>query len=129
MLKRVLVSVLGGLVVLGQWTSAAETMRRLPLSVYRDRMIGGWLGQMHTYGSEMALNFWTAIFSWTTCFVVTILVSAVTESAKPDAELRGLVYSLTPRVKDDATARWYSRPETLAVIVLAVTVALNVIFW
>jgi SSS family solute:Na+ symporter len=38
-------------------------------------------------------------------------------------------YSLTPRIKDDATARWYSRPATLAIIVLAVAVALNVIFW
>jgi SSS family solute:Na+ symporter len=90
---------------------------------------GGWLGHVHTYGSEMALNFWTAIVSWTTCFGVTILVSVATASTKPDAELRGLVYSLTPRIKDDAAGRWYSRPATLAVIVLAVTVALNVIFW
>jgi SSS family solute:Na+ symporter len=67
--------------------------------------------------------------SWTTCFVVTILVSAMTESARPDAELGGLVYSLTPRIRDEATIRWYSRPAALAIIVLAVTVALNVIFW
>ena len=34
---------------------------------------GGWLAQaVHTYPSEMAQNFWTAIFAWTTCFVVTI---------------------------------------------------------
>ena len=31
-----------------------------------------------TYPSEMAQNFWTAIFAWTTCFVVTIVVSLVT---------------------------------------------------
>jgi len=90
---------------------------------------GGWLGHAHTYGSEMALNFWTAIFSWSTCFLATILVSLLTRPAKSDADLRGLVYSLTPRVQDDTTARWYARPVTLGVIVLAVTVVLNVIFW
>jgi len=36
---------------------------------------GGWLGVLHLYPSEMAQNFWTAIFAWTTCFVLTILVS------------------------------------------------------
>ena len=40
---------------------------------------GGFLGTvLHQYPSEMAQNFWTAIFAWTTCFVVTILVSLVT---------------------------------------------------
>ena len=40
---------------------------------------GGFIGTvLHTYPSEMAQNFWTAIFAWTTCFVVTILVSMVT---------------------------------------------------
>src|SRR3954451_5865440 len=33
---------------------------------------GGWFGVTHTYPSEMAQNFWTAIFAWTACFVVTI---------------------------------------------------------
>ena len=27
---------------------------------------GGWLAVLHTYPSEMAQNFWTAIFAWTT---------------------------------------------------------------
>ena len=27
---------------------------------------------LHAYPSEMAQNFWTAIWAWTTCFVVTI---------------------------------------------------------
>jgi SSS family solute:Na+ symporter len=90
---------------------------------------GGWLMPLHTYGSEMALNLWTAIVSWTTCFLVTIVVSLLTTPAKTDADLKGLVYSLTPRIQDDATARWYGRPVVLGVIVLAVAVVLNVIFW
>jgi SSS family solute:Na+ symporter len=88
---------------------------------------GGWLGVTHTYYSEMAQNFWTAIDAWTVCFVVTILVSLVTRP-RPDAELSGLVYSLTPR-QDDGEKRWFMRPAILGVIVLASVALLNVVFY
>ncbi len=89
---------------------------------------GGFLGPlMHTYPSEMAQNFWTAIFAWTTCFVVTILVSLVTRP-RGDEELKGLVYSLTPRPRDDGL-RWYQKPSSLAVVVIVLLIALNLIFW
>ena len=88
---------------------------------------GGWLGLVHTYPSEMAQNFWAAIFAWTTCFVVTIAISLMTKPAAEDS-LRGLVYSLTPTPEEEHHA-WYGRPATLAVFVLAVTVLLNIIFW
>jgi solute:Na+ symporter, SSS family len=88
---------------------------------------GGWFGVVHTYPSEMAQNFWTAIFAWTTCFVFTILVSLLTRP-RPEAELRGLVYSLTEMPKEGHLA-WYKRPSALAVAVLLVTLVLNIIFW
>jgi len=88
---------------------------------------GGWLGVLHFYPSEMAQNFWTAIYAWTTCFVVTILVSGLTKP-RPDRELAGLVYSLTDRPKDETLA-WYTRPATLAGFVLGVTLLLNIIFY
>jgi len=88
---------------------------------------GGWFGAIHTYPSEMAQSFWTAIFAWTTCFVVTIIVSLMTKPRK-DEELRGLVYSLTERPKEGHLP-WYQRPVTLGVIVLLMTAMLNVIFW
>jgi SSS family solute:Na+ symporter len=88
---------------------------------------GGWLGLAHTYHSEMAQNFWTAIDAWTMCFVVTILVSLVTRP-RPDAELTGLVYSLTPRQNDRET-KWYLRPAVLGIIVLICVALLNVIFY
>jgi SSS family solute:Na+ symporter len=88
---------------------------------------GGWLAVTHTYYSEMAQNFWTAIDAWTVCFVVTILVSLVTRP-RPDAELTGLVYSLTPR-QDDGETRWYMRPAVLGVIVLAGVALLNIVFY
>jgi len=87
---------------------------------------GGYLGAMHTYPSELAQTFWTAIYAFLTCFVVTIVVSLVTRP-RPADELRGLVYALTERPKD-AELSVAKRPLTLALVVLALTLALNLIF-
>jgi SSS family solute:Na+ symporter len=90
---------------------------------------GGFLGTVvHTYPSEMAQNFWSAIFAWTACFVATIVISLATRRNKSDEELKGLVYSLTPRQKD-GDMPWFKRPATLGVIVLALALVLNIIFW
>jgi SSS family solute:Na+ symporter len=87
---------------------------------------GGWAGVIHTYPSEMAQNFWTAIFAWVTCFVVTILISLVTK-APDESRLTGLVYSLTERPCQGGIA-WYNRPACLAAAILFFTVLLNIIF-
>jgi SSS family solute:Na+ symporter len=87
---------------------------------------GGWLATMHTYPSEMAQNFWTAIFAWTTCFVLTVVISLVTRPHE-EKDLKGLVYSLTDRPKEGHLA-WYARPATLAIIVLGFTLFLNIFF-
>ncbi len=87
---------------------------------------GGWLGATHMYSSEMAQNFWTAIWAWTTCFVVTIVVSLLTRP-KPDDELRGLVYSLTPRLSDEGLS-WYQKPGIVAIGVLILILGLNLVF-
>ena len=76
----------------------------------------------------MALNFWTALFAWTSCFVATLAISLLTKRTKTDEELRGLVYSLTPRIQEGAMP-WYKRPVTLAVGILVASAILNVIFW
>ena len=90
---------------------------------------GGFLGSvLHTYPSEMAQNFWTAIYAWTTCFVLTIVISLVTARNKSDEELKGLVWSLTPK-QVDTQLDWYKRPVVLGVVVLGLTLVLNVIFW
>jgi solute:Na+ symporter, SSS family len=77
----------------------------------------------------MAQNFWMAIYAWTTCFVVTIVISLLTERKKSDEELRGLVYSLTARFDADDHLAWYAKPEALAVLMLAITIGLNIYFW
>jgi SSS family solute:Na+ symporter len=94
---------------------------------------GGWLAEklgvsvIHTYPKDMAQNFWMAIYAWTTCFVVTIVVSLITKPRK-ESELVGLVYSLTEKPKDDAKS-WYARPATLGIVVLLMAVVLNIVFW
>jgi SSS family solute:Na+ symporter len=88
---------------------------------------GGWLAMVHAYPSEMAQNFWTAIWAWSVCFVVTILVSLLTR-AHAEASLHGLVYSLTERITSEHLP-WYERPAVLGGIVLAIVVLLNVVFW
>jgi SSS family solute:Na+ symporter len=88
---------------------------------------GGYLGVIHTYPSELAQTFWTAIVAWVTCFVVTVLVSLVTRP-RPVEELRGLVYGLTS-VPVEQSAHWYDRPATLALVVLGIALLLNVVFF
>ena len=88
---------------------------------------GGWLAVVATYPSEMAQNFWTAIDAFAVCFVVTILVSVATRP-RAEAELAGLVYSLTERPRDDRLAG-YLPPAVLGSVVLGIAVILNVLFF
>lgn len=88
---------------------------------------GGWISAIHSYPSEMAQNFWTAIFAWSTCFLVTLVVSLLTKP-REEKELVGLVYSLTDKPQERELA-WYLRPAVLGAIVLGLAVLLNVVFW
>ncbi|TLY91099.1 MAG: Na+/galactose cotransporter [Gammaproteobacteria bacterium] len=88
---------------------------------------GGWLALLHAYPSEMAQNFWTAIWAFTVCFLVTLAVSLITRP-RAENELVGLVYSLTPRLRE-ADQAWYTRPAVLGLGVLAATLLLNLLFW
>ncbi len=88
---------------------------------------GGWLEiAIHTYPSDYAQTFWTAIFAFGVCFAVTIAVSLFTRP-RTDEQLAGLVYSLTERPKEGHLA-WYLRPGPLGVLVLLAVTALNIIF-
>jgi SSS family solute:Na+ symporter len=88
---------------------------------------GGWITQLHQFPSTMAQNFWIAIFAWTTCLLVTIAISLVTKP-KPEKELHNLVYGITDKPSDEPVA-WHERPGILAMIVGAVLICLNLIFW
>jgi SSS family solute:Na+ symporter len=89
---------------------------------------GGWIGTLHTYPVEMAQNFWTAIIAFSVSTLITVGLTLVTRQQKSEAELYGLVYSLTPRtIKVDEV--WYKRPVGLAIIVGVICVILSVLFW
>ncbi|WP_425387633.1 sodium:solute symporter family protein [Edaphobacter aggregans] len=87
---------------------------------------GGWITIVHHYPSDMAQNFWTAIFAFSVNLLVTIAVSLMTKP-RDENELVGLVYSLTPKPLDHHLS-WYQKPSTLAVAVLAMLVILNLVF-
>ncbi|MFC6714635.1 sodium:solute symporter family protein [Branchiibius cervicis] len=66
-------------------------------------------------------------------FVVDILVSIVVTmftKPKPDSELRGLVYSLTPKEDfgDQSVAHWWQSPTKMAGLSLILVIILNIIF-
>lgn len=92
---------------------------------------GAWLISsgslpMMTFQSTMGQALTIAIVAWTSCFIVTIAVSLATK-AKPENELRGLVWSLTDR-RQEAASHWYTSPMILGLIALTITIALNIIF-
>ncbi len=87
----------------------------------------GWVGVSGQGASFVAAG---------AAFVVDILVSVVvTFATKPreESELRGLVYSLTPKkdFHDDnaGVPAWWQKPNTLAAIAGVLVIALNIIFW
>jgi len=89
---------------------------------------GGWLGVIHTYPVEMAQNFWTAIIAFTVATLLTVIISLLSKSKKTDAELDGLVYSMTKKL-DDSGVVWYNRPWFLALIVGIIMIVLSILFW
>ena len=95
---------------------------------------GGWLvpesmaNRLHEFPSTMAQNFWLAICAFVVCFALTFGLSLVTRRTKDNEQLKGLVYSLTAKVKEEG-GYWILRPAVLGVILLAACAALNYIFW
>jgi SSS family solute:Na+ symporter len=120
------------------------------LGMFWKRMTGtaGWVGLV--LGTASAVTIWTlsqthvlgltgqgiSFVAAGVAFVVDIAVSvgiSLVTRPKPDSELAGLVYSLTPKVDrthDDTgeNSGWYRKPTLLAGIVLVLTIGLNIIF-
>lgn len=86
----------------------------------------GWIG----IGGQGA-SFAAAGAAFVVDIVVSIVVSLATQP-KPASELRGLVYSETPREDlvdpEEASHPWYQRTMPLAGVALAMVIILNVIF-
>jgi len=75
----------------------------------------------------MAVNMYSAWWSFVVCVSVTFLVSLFTKP-KPDAELKDLVMGLTT-MPDEGPCPWYRKPVLWAGVVAVVLVAVNIIFW
>ncbi|HEV7620397.1 MAG TPA: sodium:solute symporter family protein [Flavisolibacter sp.] len=88
---------------------------------------GGWITNVHTFYSGTSQAFNIAWIAFVVCFVVSVIISLFTRP-KPQEQLIGLVYSLTPRPKDNTRA-WYKNPLWLGIIVLLITLVFNIIFY
>ena len=77
-------------------------------------------------------SFVAATAAFVVDIIVSVVVTFVTES-RPESELRGLVYSLTPKSDfhdpNEGVLPWYQQPNKLALISLIMVLALNIIFW
>lgn len=97
-------------------------------------MKGGWIAQLlgrpaqFTLGTELAQTFWLATVAFSVTFVVNLVVSLSGAREKSDAELGGLVYSLTPKPVETHEPLLL-RPAVLGSLVLAVAIFLNWYFW
>ncbi len=108
-------------------TSAALLHHGLTLPIEaRPGIHGGWITVLHHYPSDMAQNFYGAIFAFGINFVVAVVVSLCTKP-RPESELVGLVHSLTPK-PPRLHNRWWKSPEALAVAILLGAIALNIFF-
>ncbi|MGH9607387.1 MAG: sodium:solute symporter family transporter [Terracidiphilus sp.] len=87
---------------------------------------GEWIAVLHRYPNAIAQSLWTAIFAFAVNLVVTFAVSYCTKT-RPAEELKGLVYSLTPRASSSRIA-WWKRPEALAIAILVAAIAINLFF-
>jgi SSS family solute:Na+ symporter len=89
---------------------------------------GGYIHVVQVFPSEMAQNFWLAAFAFIACFVLTTVITLATARTKTDEELKGLVYSLTPKIKA-GDLPFYQQPGVVGLVLLIVCVILNLIFW
>jgi SSS family solute:Na+ symporter len=75
----------------------------------------------------LAQDMYQALWSCVTCVVVTVLVTLVTKP-RPDGELVGLVYSLTPIVHEEH-ATLFHKPLFWGAAAMGIFVILQIIFW
>jgi solute:Na+ symporter, SSS family len=75
----------------------------------------------------LAQDMYQSLWSCVTCVVVTVLVTMVTKP-RPDAELKGLVYSLTEVAHEEKVGLLH-RPVFWGGVAIALLVVLQIIFW
>lgn len=79
------------------------------------------------YAKPMADDMFRALWCWLVTVIVTIVVSYLT-TARPEAELTGLVRGCTD-IPSEGDLPLFKRPIFWAGVIFAVLVALNILFW
>ena len=106
------------------------TLSAVTVAFLTEDAFGSWSTGVIPLGGQGAA-FVAASVAFVVDIVVSVAVSLVTR-AKDPAELKGLVYSETPREDlvdpDEASYPWYQRTLPLAGLALGLVVVLNVIF-
>jgi solute:Na+ symporter, SSS family len=82
---------------------------------------------LSSHAKTMAEDMYRALWSWSVCVLVTIVVSLSTK-AQPLTELTGLVYGATD-IPDEEPASMVHKPAFWAVVVAVVLIGLNIYFW
>ena len=112
----------------GFWGLLAGTLTSIGIfsaMKFDHRWVGVFALSPHAQG--LAQDMYQSLWSCVTCVVVTLLVTLVTKP-RPDAELKGLVYSLT-EVAQEERAGILQRPIFWGGAALAALVVLQIIFW
>jgi len=108
----------------------AGTLSAVAIAFLTEDAFGSWSSGVIPLGGQGAA-FLAASVAFVVDVVLSVAVSMVT-TPKPVAELRGLVYSETPKEDlvdpDEASRPWFQRTLPLAGIALVMVVILNVIF-
>ncbi len=82
---------------------------------------------LSSQAQDQAQNMFRALWCCSICVIVTVVVSLVTKP-KPEAELKDLVYGLTPIPKEEHASMFHS-PVFWGAVVAIVFVILQIIFW
>jgi SSS family solute:Na+ symporter len=89
---------------------------------------GGWISPHFHFHNDLGQTFYMALTAWLTCFILTIVISLITSRNRTEDQLKGLVYSLTPKIKS-GDEPWFKQPAILGILILLATLLLNIIFW
>ncbi|MES2996368.1 MAG: sodium:solute symporter family protein [Verrucomicrobiota bacterium] len=89
---------------------------------------GGWIAPQFEFSKEMSQAFLLAIVAFSVTFIVHAVLSLATSRKKSDEELTGLVYSLTPKYREEGGS-WIARPAVCGSLVILAAIILNIIFW
>ena len=107
------------------------TMTAILFGILSEDALGSWSTGVLSISGQGA-SFVAAGAAFVIDILVSIVVTMVTES-KDESELRGLVYSLTPKAdfhdEAEGTLAWYQQPTKLAAIGLVMVIILNILFW